>query len=83
MITILEESLGLLDQLCFFLFGVSLQKEHHVPLYCKSCLVMPALVKQVPAYGQVCVISAHLTTKAKAWFSSLVSSSNKGHFDLL
>lgn len=50
MITILEESLGLLDQLCFFLFGVSLQKEHHVPLYCKSCLVMPALVKQVPAY---------------------------------
>ena len=74
LIIILEESLVPLDQLCFFLFGVSLPREHNVSLYWKSCLCRPALVQQVSAYGQVCLVSAHLT----ALSSSLVSRSNKG-----
>lgn len=78
LIIVLEESLGPSDQLCFFLFRVSLPREHNVSLYWKSCLCRPTLVQQVSAHGQVCLVSAHLTAWPKALSSSLVSRSNKG-----
>lgn len=48
LIIILEELLGLLVQLCFFLFGMNLPREYNIFLYCLSCPGLPWSSKCLP-----------------------------------